>query len=87
MHVKEAVNKPEAAEKQEDDSNSDSYKKQLMDQLDKKVEEKSKFLILWGSRKYPFPSSTKLKDVKYGCLVCTPSLEFPVFPFKNLAFA
>lgn len=39
-HVNEAVNKPEAAEKQEDDSNSDSYKKQLMDQLDRKVEEK-----------------------------------------------
>jgi len=43
VHVNEVVNKPEAGDKQKDDSDSDSYKKQLMDQLDKKVEEKSKF--------------------------------------------
>ncbi|XP_020602941.1 nucleolar and spindle-associated protein 1-like [Orbicella faveolata] len=40
VHVNEVVNKPEAGDKQKDDSDSDSYKKQLMDQLDKKVEEK-----------------------------------------------
>ena len=38
--MNKAVNKPEAGEKQDD---CDSYKKQLMDQLDKKVEEKSEF--------------------------------------------
>lgn len=38
--VTEAVKGPEAADKQKDDSNSDSYKKLLMDQLDKTVEEK-----------------------------------------------
>ena len=57
MHVNEAVKKPEAAEKQEDDSNSDSYKKQLMEQLDKKVEEKSKFFKVPESIHSPPPLS------------------------------
>ena len=41
VHVNEAVEEPVAGDKSQDDS--DSYKKQLMNQLDKKVEEKSKF--------------------------------------------
>ena len=45
-HVNEAVHEPKAAGKQKDDGDSDSYKKQLMDQLDKKVEEKRKFCNL-----------------------------------------
>lgn len=38
--MNETFDKPEAGDKQDD---SESYKKQLMDELDKKVEEKSKF--------------------------------------------
>jgi len=41
VHVNEDVKEPEVTDKQKDVG--DSYKKQLMDQLDKKVEEKSKF--------------------------------------------
>ena len=51
-HVNEAVHEPEAVGKQKDDGDGDSYKKQLMDQLDKKVEEKSKFFNLLSFDSY-----------------------------------
>lgn len=43
VELNEAVKEAETTDKQQDEANSDSYKKQLMDQLDKKVEEKSKY--------------------------------------------
>ena len=41
------VKETETVDKQQEEGNSDSYKKQLMDELDKKVEEKSKFNLLF----------------------------------------